>query len=241
MTHQEMVERFMDALGLDTQPVAVYYTEDIPEDATLGGCEDEYFCTIKGVEMAKQGTTIAIDGLHPGCMGASFSLGWSKEFRPGFEHFLSHNESGEGERYKKTPELAKAFIEKRKFVPANGRYCIFQQLRSLPETLTPEVVIFAADSVGTSGLHCLANYGRADAAVIAPFTAGCGSIVSEPRAQAAEAEPKAVLGMFDPSARLFADERHLTFSVPWSMSIEMLENIPGSFLEIEPWTKVRKS
>jgi len=239
MTHKEMAQPMSQALGLEEEPIAVYYADEKPEAAFEWNCKGEHFCNIGRLAVVRKGTPLAVDGQNPGCGGAAFFLGWNKETRTGFEEFLSHDAEGKGERYKKTPEIARAFIENRKFVPANGRYCIFHRLTDVPENITPEVVVFFGDGDDISGLVSLANYGRRENAVIAPFSSGCGSIVSEPRAQALESEPKAVLGMFDPSARGSVNKNHLTFAVPWRMFIEMLENIPGSFVEIEPWVKIK--
>jgi hypothetical protein len=71
------------------------------------------------------------------------------------------------------------------------------------------------------------------------MSSGCGTIVGEPRAQARESQPKAVLGLFDPTVRPRVEKDYLTFSVPYAMFVEMVENVPGSFLEIEPWLVVR--
>lgn len=239
MTHKEMAEKIKTALGLDEEPIAAYYSDEKPEGAYEWNCTGGHFCTVTPQVAVRKGKPLAINGKTPGCGGTAFFLGWSKEMRPGFEEFLSHDAEGKGERYKKTPEIARAFIENREFVPANGQYCIFQRLIDVPEEITPEVVDFYADADGISGLVWLANYGRKEQAVIAPFTAGCGSLVSEPRAQMLKDKPKAVLGMFDPSARISVEKHLLSFAVPWKMFVEMLENLPGSFVEIEPWTKIR--
>lgn len=239
MSHKEMALRISQALGLIEEPVTVYYTDEKPESAFEWNCKGAHFCNIGRMTSVRKGTPLSVDGESPGCGGAAFFLGWKKEMQSGFEEFLSHDSEGKGERYKKTPELAKAFVENRSFVPANGRYCVFQRLEDLPEEVTPEVVVFYGDGDDISGLVWLANYGRKDHAVIAPFSSGCGSIVSEPRAQGLDPEPKAILGMFDPSARGNVNKNYLTFSVPWRMFIEMLENIPGSFVEIDPWVKLR--
>ncbi|MEN6370992.1 MAG: DUF169 domain-containing protein [Armatimonadota bacterium] len=239
MTHKEMASQISRELGLVEEPIAVYYADEKPEQAFQWNCQGGHFCHMGRLTAVIRGTPLAVDRENPGCGGAAFFLGWNAEMQPGFEEFLSHDADGKGERYKKTPEIAKAFVEKRSFVPANGRYCIFQRLEDLPEKITPEVIVLYGDADDMSGLLGLANYGRKNQAVIAPFSSGCGSIVSEPRAQGLGPEPKAVLGMFDPSARGSVNKNYLTFSAPWQMFIEMLENIPGSFLEIDPWLKLR--
>lgn len=239
MTHREMAVRMMDSLGLDEEPIGVYYKDEKPDGAIEWNCKGDHFCTIGGLAGVRKGRTLAVDGKNPGCGGASFFLGWNDAMRSGFECFLSHDAQGHGERYKKTPEMAMAYIRNRRFVPANGRYCIFRHLKDIPDEIALEVIICFADADGIGGLVGLANYGRKDQAVIAPFSSGCGSVISEPRAQSGEKEPKGVIGMFDPSARPHVDKHLLTFSAPYAMFIEMAENIPGSFLEINPWLKIR--
>lgn len=239
MTHEELSRRIVEALGLTEDPIAIYYSNEKPAGAFEWEEKSPHFCTIAGLSVVRKGTPLAINGDHPGCGGASFFLGWVKDVMPHFAEFLSQDETGKGERYKKTPEIAQAFIDNRNFVPANGRYCVFQKLKDLNQEITPEVVIFFADADGISGLVWLANYGRKNQAVIAPFSAGCGSIVSEARAQALENEPKAVLGTFDPSARPWVEKNQLSFSAPWSLFSEMVENLPGSFVEIDPWLKIK--
>lgn len=240
MTHSETSQQITDALGLTEAPIAVYYTDEPLQLSYMWNGQKGHFCSISRMAKVRQGTPLVVDGDNPGCMGGAYFLGFDSATRPGFECFLSHDAEGNGERYKKTPELAKAFIETRKFVPATARYCVFQCLCDVPDDVTPEVIVFFAPPDELSGLFWLANYGRSEQnAVISPFSAGCGSIVSEARAQAASENPKGVLGMFDPSARPHVEKSLLTISVPFSLYTEMVENIPGSFVEIAPWTRLK--
>lgn len=234
-----MAESIVGALGLSEAPIAVYYADEKPEGAFEWDGRS-HFCLIGRLAEARKGTPLAVNGENTGCGGSANFLGWDDSFRPGFEYFLSHDEEGKGERFKKTPELARAMIRDRVFVPASGRYCMFQRLADLPEDVQPEVVVMFADPDEVSGLVVLANYGRAGSnEVIAPMTSGCGSIVNEPRVQAKNPQPKAVLGMFDAAARPKMEKQFLTFSVPYAVSTEIVGNIRGSFLEIEPWTGMR--
>lgn len=240
MSHAESTQRIIDALGLTEAPIAVYYSDEPLPKSYMWNGQKGHFCTISRMSLVRQGTPLVVDGQNPGCPGGAFFLGFSPDVRPGFECFLSHAPDGTGERYKKTPELAKAYITNRKFVPASARYCIFQRLSDLPDEITPEVVTFFAPPDELSGLFWMANYGSVEQnAVISPFSAGCGSIVSEARAQASSENPKGVLGMFDPSARQHMEKHLLTITVPFSLYTEMVENITGSFLEIAPWTRLR--
>jgi hypothetical protein len=52
--------------------------------------------------------------------------------------------------------------------------------------------------------------------------------------------PRAVLGMFDVSARPFVPGSTLTFAAPMNRFIRMIENMDESFLITQSWSKVRK-
>jgi len=61
-----------------------------------------------------------------------------------------------------------------------------------------------------------------------------------PLKEAEKEEPRAILGMFDVSARPMVEREILTLSMPYSLFLKLLENISGSFLETESWKKVRQ-
>ena len=68
----------------------------------------------------------------------------------------------------------------------------------------PDVVIFFAEPDVLSGLFTLASFDEAEQnMVIAPFGSGCASIVQYPFMEVKSAHPRAVIGMFDVSARPF--------------------------------------
>lgn len=240
MTHKEAANRMTEAMGKLVPPVAVYYADERIEDAFEWNCQGPHFCHVGRLAAVRAGKPMIVDKKNPGCMGASRFLGWSPGIRPGFEYFLSHAEDGSGERFKKTPEMARSFIDSFDFTPANGDFCVFQRLEDVPDAVLPEVVIFFAEPDQLSALHWLANYGRnGKNAVISPMTSGCGSMVAEPRAQMGKPEPQGIIGLFDPAARPREDKRYLTLAVPYAMFLEMVNNIPESFLEIEPWISIK--
>jgi hypothetical protein len=51
--------------------------------------------------------------------------------------------------------------------------------------------------------------------------------------------PRAIIGMFDISARPYVRKDHLSFAVPLSLFEEMAANIEESFLITESWERVR--
>jgi len=73
-------------------------------------------------------------------------------------------------------------------------------------------------------------------AVIAPFCSGCGSIISYPLAEWRNENPRAIIGMFDVSARPFVKEGVLSFD----KFRQMVEDMDESFLITGSWEKVRR-
>lgn len=168
-------------------------------------------------------------------------MGFRETPMPNIEYFLSCGISGqmEGERYIKTPELAKEYFGKIKPRRAPATYCVFKPIEQSQDEIKPEVVVFFASPDTLSGLFTLTNYAleRTDA-VYTPFGSGCGTILTHPLKEAEKEKPRAVLGMFDVSARPMVEKDVLTLSMPYSIFLRLLENVSGSFLETESWKKV---
>jgi len=111
----------------------------------------------------------------------------------------------------------------------------------LEEFDNPDVAIFFATADVLSGLFTLANYDQSDPdSSIAPFAAGCGSIVYFPYMEKDAARPRAVIGLFDVSARPCVQEGILTFSVPMIKFTKMISYMDESFLITDSWKKVQK-
>jgi hypothetical protein len=111
----------------------------------------------------------------------------------------------------------------------------------MEESDEPLVIIFFAPPDVLSGLFTLANYDETEPnRVIAPFGAGCGTIVYYPYYELQSERPCAVLGMFDVSARPCVSPEVLTFAIPWPKFVRMADNMEESFLITKSWGKVRQ-
>lgn len=177
-----------------------------------------------------------------GCGGARRYLGFETEMRSNFAYFLSCGIPGEmeGERYKQSPELVEEYLASQPTFEAPGRYIVFKRWDKLDERDEPAVVIFFAPPDVLSGLFTLANFDEKDPqAVIAPFGSGCSSVVYHPYQGVDAGRPRAVLGMFDVSARPCVSADVLTFAVPWPKFVRMVENMDQSFLITGSWRRVR--
>ena len=168
-------------------------------------------------------------------------MGLRESVRPNMEYFLSCGIPGEmeGERYIKTPELARKFIAMRKPRPAPAPYCIFKPIERFREDEKPEVVVFFVPPDILSGLYTLTGYALESLdAVNTPFGSGCSTLLTYPLKEAEKEQPHAILGMFDVSARPMVERDILTFAMPCSIFLKLLENVTGSFLQTESWKKV---
>lgn len=162
--------------------------------------------------------------------------------REGFEYFLSHGENTPHcERYKRTPEQVNAFLKTIHELPRKGDCLVFKRWDHLTEQDEPEAVFFFAPADVISGLFTLAGFDSSkQEAVISPFGAGCTSIIYYPYREQIEGTKRAVLGMFDPSARLCTGSNLLSFAVPISKFMEMIDQMEESFLITNTWKMMQK-
>ncbi|MHC4558374.1 MAG: DUF169 domain-containing protein [Planctomycetota bacterium] len=223
-------------------PIVFYYTDE-QMGAELIKPSSGHRCIMADISKVLRGKSICFDAESFGCFGGKRYLGFGGEVMPNFEYFLSYGIPGklEGERYKKTPELVKEIMRKAPKFEAPGRFIVFKRWDMLEESDEPDVAVFFARSDVLSGLFTLANFDAGESnGVFSPFSAGCGSIVQYPYLEKESDCPKAVLGMFDVSARPFVSEDVLSFSVPMNKFAAMVGNIEESFLITESWGKINK-
>jgi len=223
-------------------PIVFYYTDD-PGTIPRAGLAKDRSCIICELNLVRKGKPRAWLADSLGCNGARRYFGFTEDIRENFDHFLSYGLPGqvEGERYIRTPEQVHALMDGMKCIPASGKYIVFKRLDQV--VLSDEViaVIFFATPDVLSGLYTLANFDRTDGAgVIAPFGSGCASIVYHPFSQNKLPDPKAVLGMFDVSARPCVPKNTLTFSIPVLKFEQMVDQMDESFLITSSWEKVKE-
>jgi uncharacterized protein (DUF169 family) len=237
---EESWKQFREILGLKESPLGIYYTNDKPEG--VAPKEGISGCMIALLQNArKKGKVVYFDKSHFGCPGGAYYMGFFESPRPNIEYFLSCGIPGEmeGERYIKTPERAREYFAKMIPRRAPATYCVFKPIEKFQVEEKPEVVVFFASPDILAGLFTLTNYAleRTDA-VHAPFGSGCGTILTYPLKEAGKEQPRAILGMFDVSARPMVEKDVLTIAMPYSIFLKLLENVSGSFLQIESWKKV---
>jgi uncharacterized protein (DUF169 family) len=199
-------------------------------------------CIICDLVKVRNGRSVFYNIDSLGCGGAKRYLGYTDKMRPGFEYFLScGNDQMEGERYIRTPEMVKELMKNQKTLPVEGKNIVFKRWDNLTLSDDPEVVIFFARPDVLSGLFTLANFDQTEPnGTITPFGAGCGTIIHYPYLESLAERQRAVIGMFDISARPCVPDDVLTFAVPIKRFEKMIGYMDESFLITETWTTVRK-
>ncbi|HXX80684.1 MAG TPA: DUF169 domain-containing protein [Thermodesulfovibrionales bacterium] len=263
MTEKETLREFMDVLGLDEEPMGMYYTNQQPEggfcpkkgtlpsasqeakgEVDFGTLFEHFSCVIGNIWLARRRKTWAyFDREHFGCLGGAFYLGFLKPQLDFIAHYVSSGIPGhlEGEHYLESPEVTRAFFKSVDPPPAPARFCVFKPMSQFAGNEMPAVVTFFARAEVIAGLNQLATFVTNDfEAVSSPFGAGCTNIVTWPLKYLSEGKLKAVIGGWDPSDRKFLKTDEITFAVPYEMYKRMRGRWPESFLSTKTWAIVKK-
>ena len=223
-------------------PITFYYSDD-PVNVEIVPSPDKWSCIICELQKVRNGKSLAFSSESLRCGGAKRSLGFAERMRPNFEYFLScgiENEM-EGERYIRTPELVLEWMKNLKYLNNPGKYIVFKRWDNLDEHDKPDVAIIFASADILSGLFTLANFDQSEPnSTFTPFGAGCASIVQHPYNEKDAERPRAVIGMFDVSARPCVQPGILSFSVPMVKFFKMISYMDESFLITDSWKKVQR-
>lgn len=222
-------------------PIGFFYT-DTEDRKSMPAPSKKHRCVICDLAKVRRGKDLCLDVDSIGCGGGRRYLGFDETQIPAFQYFLSYGIPGkiEGERYKKSPELVREHLKHQTSFKAPARYIVFKRWDRMEEDDRPSVIIFFAAADTLSGLFTLANFDEPEPyGVIAPFCAGCASIVDYPYKELDTDRPRAVLGMFDVSARPAVPAGFLTFSAPWPKFVHMLRDMDESFLITQSWRRVK--
>jgi uncharacterized protein (DUF169 family) len=197
-------------------------------------------CFVCDLARVRKGTSLVFDRTSVTCSGGLFYLGYDTQRSENFRYFLSSGKPGvvEGERYKKSPEIVDQITARHVSLHAEGKCYTFRRWDKLTPEDKPDVVIFFARPEVLSALFTLANFDLVDPdGVTCPFGSGCSSIIHYPRLEQEREHPRAVLGMFDPSARPCVPVDVLTMAIPMKKFEKMISSMHESFLITKTWEK----
>lgn len=262
-------------IHLKYEPVSITLSDEKPDKA-VEFKPGKFACVMSLLAAAVKGRAAVGSRSTIICPGGGTGLGFGNQFSniPGgvenFCRFLSTGAEGDeaamqitetirpflneetydnfryGERYRKTPELVKEFVNLLPITEIPTQYVVFKPLRDIdPVQELPYVIVFLVDVDQLAALVVLANYAReSNESVFIPHAAGCQSIGIYPFREAQSDKPRAVIGMVDISARVQMRRQLkddvMSFAVPFTLFKEMEENVPGSFLERRSWKELMK-
>lgn len=239
-----MQSKIYEMLRLRYQPIAISFT-DVRPDGAITLPVDKWACVTAMVAAAMKGKTVALARENVTCFGGGVGMCFGncyETFPGGIEYFLSTGR-GEGyragERYKKTPQLAKSFVDSLPITDMGKQYVVMRPLADVSEEESIDVVVMYATADQLSALVVLANYDREGRDnVVMPFAAGCQSVCLLPYDEGKKPLPRAVVGMTDISARPLIDRDLLSFAVPYSRYLELEHNVDECFFGAEAWQRV---
>jgi uncharacterized protein (DUF169 family) len=236
-----MESRIANHLCLKNHPVAVMWTDEMPEGA-IHFQDGKWGCVVALIKAASQGKIAAATEATTVCRGGRAGLGFSGYEHGQIEYFLSTGSeaSPKCERYKKTPELARTFIDTIPRIQP-GKCMVFKPLHMVSARELPQCVIFLVNVDQLSGLVTLANYDQPTQDNVAVrFASGCGQAVLYPLFAEEAKDKTCYIGMTDPSARKVIGRDQLSFSIPYSRFLEMEREAEGSFLTTDTWEIIKK-
>jgi uncharacterized protein (DUF169 family) len=239
---EEFIVLWKRFFGEAELPITFYYTDEegqaeLVKPGTFRGC------IFTALSLVRKGKALCFDAESIPCSGGQQCLGFRETGEPDDEYFLSYGIPGKvkGERYMKTPEIAAEALKLMPSSKAPARFIVFKRWDSLNESDEPDIVIFFACPDVLSGLFSLANFEETEPNdVFTPWGSGCSSIVTYPFLEKDSVRPRAIIGSFDVSARLYVPENTLSFSVPMLKFERMVRNMEESFLTTDSWQKIQK-
>jgi uncharacterized protein (DUF169 family) len=248
-----MNNQLITALKLKMQPVAIILTDEKPEDGLHFKEGSRRGCVFAMLVTASRKNRLAyFDCQSFGCPGGGTGLGFGDQYGDfPIDCLLSKGDQemavgstgssmAEGERFFKSPELARKWVESLPITNVPTKYVVFKPWKRITEEDKPELIVFFANGDQLSALVVMADYQRGtNQSVTAPFGAACQSILFS-YAESRKEYPRGVIGLFDISQRSAVDREILTFTVPFKMFQEMEAEVEGSFLELGAWRKLQE-
>ncbi|NOY85770.1 MAG: DUF169 domain-containing protein [Deltaproteobacteria bacterium] len=223
-------------------PIAIFYSNDESYSEFLRP-KKGFACMISRLGETFGGRTIAFGAGTIGCGGGLRYSGFSTEPDPDLKFFLSCGFEGKGRglRLKATPELVEESETDLPLPAAEGKYLVIKRIDHVSEQEDPEVIAWLCPPDILSALVHLAAFRSFDRhCVICPQSSGCGSIIRYPLMERGRTEPRAVVGMFDISARPYVEANRLSLAVPFRLFRRMVEDMDESFLITPAWKRIKR-
>ena len=241
MNVKETAENITRILGLDNLPIGMFFSHERPVNG-VGFKSKGNGCIVPLIYTSSKGKTVVFDKDTTGWNCSAFYLGYQQWIFEGIECFLSDGvvNGRSPERFIKTEQQAKSFVEYYKPNIINEKVTVFKPLAEFQSDEKPELVIFFVNADQLSALVYLLHFNspESDDRVITKFISGCGSIVTLPMKLKREGKLQAVWGMHDISVRRRLPKDLMTLTMSFELLAEINGYIDQSFVTTESWNEI---
>jgi hypothetical protein len=222
-------------------PLALFFSET-PHAREMPQAP-KWECFIDSILAVRAGESRSYSVESLGCEGIKRFAGYAPPHSEALYHFLSCGvpREIEGERVKRTPELVKSAEATAPRIKAQGPYLNCKRWDQLTEEDEPKVITFIVRADAICGLTALANFDRPDNdGVSSPSVGGCLAVFTAAMAENDAEDPRAFIGLFDLFARKYIEKDKMTFSLPFKRFVELVKNMPDSFVVAPVWDALRE-
>ena len=232
MEIQEFIQNYKEVFGEKVQlPLLFGYSaKPIADTEKIGGC---FF---KVLQAARGGAPVSLSIEVIGCGGGKLYTGFTDmpERVPGFVSLK--------EKYKKTPELVVDYVNGLGMKRTEKQYLNFIRIDKAESFEGTEGVMFYATPDMLSGLCGWAFYDTNEPdAVVSMFGSGCSTVVSMTVVENEKKGHRCFIGLLDPSVRPWVGKNELSFTIPFSRFVPMMETMKDTFLfGSHAWEKVKQ-
>lgn len=241
----EIALRFESALGMDYHIVGHHYQDSKP-DKSIGFKKNNGGCLISMIYASAKGQIVAIDKESAGWNCSGYYLGYRDKIFDGIDLFLSHGPceliGREPERFIKTPELAKEWVDSMRSTHLETRTGVFMPMNQYTDDIRPEIVVMLLKPDQISAMVFLAHYDNPmhKDIISTGFMSSCVACVTQPLKDAREGLQKITWGHHDPAARSRLPKELMSLAMPVYMLEKMDEYLDETFIRTHIWHDLRK-
>ena len=231
METKEFIQNYREAFGSKAPlPLLFGYSDKpIAQTEKIGGC---FF---KGLQAARDGQPVSLSVDVIGCGGGKLYTGFTDmpERVPGFVSLK--------EKYKKTPEMVVDYVQGLGMKRTEKPYLNFIRIDKAETFEGAEGVLFYATPDMLSGLCGWAFFdNNAPDAAVSQFGSGCSTVVSMTVVENERKGNRCFIGLFDPSVRPWVGKNELSFTIPYSRFVTMMETMKDCFLsDSHAWENIK--
>lgn len=232
MDIKEFIQNYREAFGEKAQLPLLFGYSDKP----IGDTEKIGGCFFKGLQAARDGRPVSLSADVIGCGGGKLYTGFS-DMPERVQGFVSLKE-----KYKKTPEMVVDYVNGLGMKRAEKPYLNFIRIDKAEYFEGTEGVFFYATPDMLSGLCGWAFFDINEPdAVVSQFGSGCSTVVSMTVVENARQGHRCFIGLLDPSVRPWVGKNELSFTIPFSRFVPMMETMKDTFLYgSHAWEKIKQ-